>query len=208
MFIHSNIDARLGTLGYLFNGPAPETRSFRAASSRSSCRRFAGGHRARQTLAPGRPGGMLDGAMPVRTKRWNDSVEPEDGFRLLICRYRPRGVRKDEETWHASCPALAPSPALHAAFYGKSGPAIDWAEYASRFRAEMQAAGYFIGSFAERVRQGETITLLCSSACSDETRCHRSIVRELIERAAGVASSKQAAADGGAGAIRRRPARR
>jgi len=36
---------------------------------------------------------------------------------------------------------------------------------------------------AARVRQGETITLLCSSACVDESRCHRSLLRELIESA-------------------------
>ena len=126
--------------------------------------------------------------MPVRTKRWNDPVEPEDGFRLLICRYRPRGVKKQDETWQGSCPALAPSVELHAAVYGKTGPAIGWEEYARRFRAEMESAGYFIQSFAERVRQGEMVTLLCSSACTDASRCHRSIVKELIERAADEAS--------------------
>ena len=127
-------------------------------------------------------------AMPLRTKRWNDPVEPDDGFRLLICRYRPRGVKKQDETWHASCPALAPSPELHAAVYGKSGPAIEWAEYERRFRAEMESAGYFIQSFAQRISQGETLTLLCSSACTDPSRCHRSLVKELIERAAHDAS--------------------
>jgi hypothetical protein len=29
---------------------------------------------------------------------------------------------------------------------------------------------------------GETITLLCSSACTRESRCHRSLLKELIER--------------------------
>ncbi len=32
--------------------------------------------------------------MPIRTKRWNDPRDPGDGFRLLVCRYRPRGLRK------------------------------------------------------------------------------------------------------------------
>lgn len=138
--------------------------------------------------------------MPVRTKRWNDPVEPEDGFRLLICRYRPRGVRKEAEPWNASCPALAPSAELHAAVYGKTGPAIGWDEYARRFREQMLGAGYFIQSFAERVRQGETLTLLCSSACTDPARCHRTIVQELIERAAGLGEQEPA------GPVRRRKA--
>jgi len=38
----------------------------------------------------------------VRTKRWNDPREPDDGFRLLVCRYRPRGLLKGDETCDAS----------------------------------------------------------------------------------------------------------
>jgi hypothetical protein len=30
----------------------------------------------------------------------------------------------------------------------------------------------------------QTLTLLCSSACTDEARCHRTLLRELIESAA------------------------
>lgn len=123
--------------------------------------------------------------MPVRTKRWNDPPEPEDGFRLLICRYRPRGVRKDDEPWDAWCSQLAPSPELHAAAYGKSGPPLPFAEYERRFRQEMERQQRFwIGGFAERVRRGETITLLCSSACTDPARCHRTLVKAMIEAAA------------------------
>ena len=121
--------------------------------------------------------------MPVYTKRWNDPVGPDDGFRLLICRYRPRGVPRVGEPWDATCPALAPSAKLVAAFYGKSGPAISFEEYAERFHREMQGAKYWITSFAERVHAGGNLTLLCSSACEDETRCHRTLVKALIEAA-------------------------
>jgi uncharacterized protein YeaO (DUF488 family) len=133
--------------------------------------------------------------MPVRTKRWNDPASPDDGHRLLICRYRPRGVPSSlargtarfdsaSEPWDGWCLALAPSKDLHAAVYGKRGPAIDFAEYERRFRAEMELRGSWISAFAERVRKGDTITLLCSSACVDEARCHRTIVKALIEQAA------------------------
>jgi uncharacterized protein YeaO (DUF488 family) len=122
--------------------------------------------------------------MPVCTKRWNDPPSPDDGYRLLICRYRPRGVRKADEPWDAFCPALGPSKELHAAYYGKTGAPIDYAEYERRFRHEMVSREYWIASFAKRVRAGDTITLLCSSACTDPARCHRTVVRELIEAAA------------------------
>lgn len=122
--------------------------------------------------------------MPVRTKRWNDPVAPDDGLRVLICRYRPRGVPSASEPWDAWTTALAPSKALHAAAYGKDGSEkLPFADYASRFRAEMTSQQFWIDGFAKRVAAGEMVTLLCSSACTDEARCHRSIVKALLEEA-------------------------
>jgi uncharacterized protein YeaO (DUF488 family) len=129
----------------------------------------------------------------IRTKRWNDAREPDDGFRVLICRYRPRGVKKEDETWDAWCPALAPSVELHAAAYGKDdAPPIAWSEYEKRFQAEMSSQGYWLAGFAENVKRGETITLLCSSACTDEARCHRTLVKEMIEERAAPKKEKTA----------------
>ena len=130
---------------------------------------------------------MLSRAMPLRTKRWNDPVEEADGYRLLVTRYRPRGVKHEEESWKAWSPELGPSVDLHAAAYGKDQPAIAFAEYDRRYRAEMSAAPtarWLIDGFGKRHREGETITLLCSSACIDPTRCHRTILAQLIEEAA------------------------
>jgi uncharacterized protein YeaO (DUF488 family) len=121
--------------------------------------------------------------MPVQTKRWNDPASPNDGFRLLVCRYRPRGVRKADECWDAWMPALGPSRELHAAFYGKEGEPIGWGEYRRRYLGEMKAQKEAIAALARRVDAGERITLLCSSACVDARRCHRSLLQGLIEAA-------------------------
>jgi len=122
--------------------------------------------------------------MPIRTKRWNDPREPSDGHRLLICRYRPRALPKADETWDAWDKDLGPSRELHADFYGKHGPPITLYEYRQRYLAEMASRREKILALAERVRAGETITLLCSSACTDPSKCHRTLLRELIESAA------------------------
>lgn len=116
-------------------------------------------------------------------RRWNDRKLPGDGLRLLVCRYRPRGVRKADETWDEWDPDLGPSRELHAAVYGKSGPPISWTEYRSRYLKEMRKQRPLIEALAERVRAGETITVLCASSCADDARCHRSLLRELIEEA-------------------------
>jgi uncharacterized protein YeaO (DUF488 family) len=121
--------------------------------------------------------------MPIRTRRWNDPGEPDDGFRLLITRYRPRGVSKADETWDEWIPKLGPSAALHANVYGKHGSPIGWPAYRARYLAEQRGNRAIIEDLARRSKAGETITLLCSSACERESRCHRSVLRELIEAA-------------------------
>jgi uncharacterized protein YeaO (DUF488 family) len=120
--------------------------------------------------------------MAIRTKRWNDPVDSGDGFRLLVCRYRPRGVTKSEETWDDWWPELGPSRELHAAYYGKSGPPLDWSQYRLRFLDEMTGQRFRLKALATRHQSRETITLLCSSACQDPARCHRTILVELLVR--------------------------
>jgi uncharacterized protein YeaO (DUF488 family) len=125
--------------------------------------------------------------MPVRTRRWEDVVEEGDGLRVLVTRYRPRGLKKEFETWEVWYPELAPSVELHAAAYGKQGLKIGWEVYRRRYLMEMKSAEARgrIAELAGRVKRGETVTLLCSSACVRESRCHRSLLAELIEEAVG-----------------------
>src|SRR5690348_13012202 len=116
----------------------------------------------------------------IRTKRWNDPIDPRDGYRHLICRYRPRGVARAGEPWNAWCPEVAPSADLLAAYLGKKGPKISWKEYSKRYLAEMSSRTFWIRGLRERSKT-ETLTLLCSSACTDESHCHRTLLKELLE---------------------------
>ena len=121
--------------------------------------------------------------MPIRTKRWDDPIDEDDGHRLLVTRYRPRGLPKSDETWHAWDKDLAPSVELHAAVYGKANRTpITWDTYRQRYLKEMLRQKPRIQALAQRVKNGETITLLCSSQCTREDRCHRSLLKALIER--------------------------
>lgn len=122
--------------------------------------------------------------MPVLTKRWDDPKDPGDGFRLLVCRYRPRALPKDQETWDDWDTSVAPSKELLADYHGKGRLQTGWAEYRARYLREMQKQKPAIEALAKRSNGGETITLLCSSACVRESRCHRSLLKELIDRAA------------------------
>jgi uncharacterized protein YeaO (DUF488 family) len=125
--------------------------------------------------------------MPIKTKRWIDPPEASDGFRLLVCRLRPRGVAKAKQPWDAWWPELGPSRALLDDFHGKgpSGEQVAWPEYERRYIHEMREPGavWRMRDLAQRAAAGETITLLCSSACRDPARCHRTVLARLLVRA-------------------------
>jgi uncharacterized protein YeaO (DUF488 family) len=131
---------------------------------------------------PGRAGNY-PWRVPLRTKRWNDPVEAGDGFRLLVCRLRPRGVPKQSQPWNDWWADLGPSRALLDQFHGKHGPPISWETYAERYLDEMRGAAQLwrIRDLARRLAGGETLTLLCSSACADPARCHRTLLARLVD---------------------------
>ncbi len=132
----------------------------------------------------------------IKTKRWDDPREDDDGFRLLICRYRPRALPKKKETWDLWWNQLGPSKELHAAFYGKHGQTpLTWEEYRGRYLDEMKGEEQreSIAVLAEKLGAGKTITLLCSSACTDATHCHRILLKALIEEQAAQLEQRGAA---------------
>jgi uncharacterized protein YeaO (DUF488 family) len=116
----------------------------------------------------------------IQTRRWNDPARRGEGTKLLITRWRPRGVRKQDETWDVWSKELSPSAELLAAFQGKQGKPISWGEYRRGYRREMIAQAQRIGELAAQVKAGKNLTLLCSSHCLDERQCHRTVLRDLI----------------------------
>ncbi|RJP65932.1 MAG: DUF488 family protein [Candidatus Abyssobacteria bacterium SURF_17] len=112
--------------------------------------------------------------MSVKTKCVYDEAEPDDGFRLLVMRFWPRGVRKDRvDGWEKELGA--PKDLIKD---WKSG-AITWAEFSKRYRTAMREQQGKIAELAERANK-ETITLLCS--CREGNRCHRFLLKKLIAK--------------------------
>ncbi len=117
--------------------------------------------------------------MAINTKRIYDPAEADDGHRLLVMRHWPRGVRKERvDAWE---PGLAPTRELLAEFNTRM---IGWPEYARRFLREMATRPDAIAALdALRERSAlETVTIICG--CKDATRCHRALVKGLVEGAA------------------------
>jgi uncharacterized protein YeaO (DUF488 family) len=122
--------------------------------------------------------------MPIRTRRWNDPAKKGDGVRILVCRNRPRTVSKDGEPWDVWWADLGPSLDLHASFPGKAGAGISWEQYRERYLEEMKAQAEDIQFLAAKVAEGGTVTLLCAASCTRACRCHRSLLKGLIEQEA------------------------
>lgn len=113
----------------------------------------------------------------IGTKRVYDSASPDDGERVLVMRLWPRGVRKEAvDRWEKE---LGPSTELLRAY--RAGR-IDWEEFARRYRAEMGGRRELLAELSTWSRQG-TVTLLCG--CEEESRCHRTVLRELVEAVTG-----------------------
>ncbi len=121
-------------------------------------------------------------SVPIKTKRWNAPRESDDGYRVLVCRYRPRGLPKAKETWDIWLRELGPSTDLFDSYFGKKGKApIPLSEYLQRYQVEMESQRETMAELAKRVQNGETVTLLCSKDCILPEACHRTTLAKLIE---------------------------
>lgn len=114
----------------------------------------------------------------VKTRSIYEQVSDLDGFRVLVMRYWPRGVRKEAcDLW---LKALGPSAGLIRAWKDET---IDWAEFRRRYLAEYESDAEKSVALSElkkiiKREEGGAVTLLCS--CKDE-RCHRFIIQEMLK---------------------------
>jgi len=113
----------------------------------------------------------------VKTKSVYDPVEPDDGERILVTRYWPRGLSKERLSLAARMREVAPSVELLRDW--KAGK-ISWAEYETRYFKEMASQTEKIRDLAQQSRHN-TITLLCFER-ENNPHCHRYLLKKLIER--------------------------
>ena len=113
--------------------------------------------------------------MPVNTKRVYADAEDADGRRILVMRFWPRGISKDKvDAWEKD---LGAPPDLIKDW--KAG-SISWGDFSRRYRTAMRAQKEKIAALANAAKK-QTLTLLCS--CPEEKRCHRWLLKQMIEPA-------------------------
>jgi uncharacterized protein YeaO (DUF488 family) len=121
--------------------------------------------------------------MAIRIVQLGSPREKDEGLRVGTVRRPPRGVPKTDcarknfyDVW---LPNISPSPELMKE--GKSAQDDrSWASFSRKFRAEMKKpeAGRILDLLAALSHQAQ---LSVGCYCEDEKRCHRSILRELLE---------------------------
>lgn len=127
--------------------------------------------------------------MSIRIVRLGSDRHPDEGLRIGTVRRPPRGVPKSEhasqnyyDVWY---PNLA--PAAETVKLAQQGTTdSDWKAFVKKYRSEM--------STPENSHTLDLLAALSHTAhfsvgcyCADESRCHRSILRELLaERGAKI----------------------
>jgi uncharacterized protein YeaO (DUF488 family) len=121
--------------------------------------------------------------MSVRVVRLGSPRAPGEGLRIGTVRRPPRGVRKADyaarDFYDVWLPELAPSGDVVTSALSVPWTDARWAKFSKRYRKEMRtpAAARLLTMLAALSHQ-TAFSVGCY--CEDESRCHRSLLRELL----------------------------
>jgi uncharacterized protein YeaO (DUF488 family) len=122
----------------------------------------------------------------LRVVRLGTPRARDEGLRIGTVRRPPRGVKKHDyarlDYYDVWLPDLAPSAALVSWAQSKPWTDARWSAFARKYRAEMRRPEpqRLLALLAALSKQ-TNISVGCY--CEDESRCHRSVLRELLAEA-------------------------
>jgi uncharacterized protein YeaO (DUF488 family) len=110
--------------------------------------------------------------MNIRLKRAYDPVEPNDGFRVLVDRLWPRGIKKEALALDLWLKEIAPSPELRTWFKHESAK---FKEFSQRYQTELDHSAAF-QTLAGIIKKHPTVTLIY--AARDPKVNHAAVLRD------------------------------
>jgi len=113
-------------------------------------------------------------APDIRTKRAYDSPEAGDGYRVLIDRLWPRGVKRDALRLDEWAGELSPSDELRR-WFGHDPERFG--EFRARYREELAAHGDKVDELRNRAREG-AVTIVY--AARDREHSNAAVLAELL----------------------------
>ena len=93
----------------------------------------------------------------VRTKRVYDQAKKEDGYRVLVDRLWPRGMKKEAARIDLWMKDVAPSDALRKSFHHE---AMKWPDFLKKYQAELQKKTACLAELKRLEKEHGTLTLL------------------------------------------------
>lgn len=117
----------------------------------------------------------------IQLKRAYDAPARSDGYRILVDRLWPRGIKKEALRLDDWAKALAPSTELRQWF---AHDPDKWTEFRKRYRAELRSAGaaQIVRDLLASAKGAKTITLLYGA--KDREHNEAIVLRALFERLA------------------------
>lgn len=110
--------------------------------------------------------------MEYITKRIYEPASPDDGFRVLVDRLWPRGIKREDAAIDLWAKELAPSHELRKWF---SHTPERFTEFARRYRKQLASRPQEIATIISAARDCARITLLYAAK---DTTCNHAIVLE------------------------------
>ncbi|HWI34947.1 MAG TPA: DUF488 family protein [Burkholderiales bacterium] len=123
--------------------------------------------------------------MALRVVRLGTPRKKGEGLRIGAARRPPRGVRKSDyarlDYYDVWLPELSPSQKVVSWALGKPWTDARWRQFSRLYRREMNdpRAQHLLHLLAA-LSQNSSISVGCY--CEDESRCHRSLLRELLRQ--------------------------
>ena len=106
-----------------------------------------------------------------------DRPAPPAGYRVLIMRKWPRGIRRDSiDLWLKDA---APSRQLLQAYHHGGLP---WSEFERQYRDEIRERPDVLDELRELQKERGTVVLLCFERIPPEEHCHRLILLDILQQ--------------------------
>jgi uncharacterized protein YeaO (DUF488 family) len=115
----------------------------------------------------------------VRVKRIYDAYSTHDGYRILVDRLWPRGIKKEAAHIDEWMKEVAPSTELRKWFHGGKG---SFDGFRKKYLAELKDSPALEGLRAA-AKKHKTLTLLY--AAKDEEQNHAVLLKDLLEKKKG-----------------------
>lgn len=110
----------------------------------------------------------------IRIKRIYEAYDPADGYRILVDRLWPRGIKKENAHIDLWAKEVAPSDELRKWFHHE---VANWKEFEKRYKAELKESDA-LSALLPDIKKHKTVTLLYGA--KDEEHNQAAVLKELV----------------------------